>query len=78
MIVCGHVIRLLGLALIAVLTAGLVGPSAETTASHPCHERLNGCLVCEASKPDGGTCTVEICGRDVETDCFDEEDDEPR
>ncbi len=52
-----NILRLLGLALIAVIAA-FDGAVADASPSHPCHERLNGCFVCEAN---GGTCSVEIC-----------------
>ena len=60
-----NTLRLLGLALIAVLTTGFDGAAAEV---HPCHWRLNGCLVCEAN---GGTCSVEFCpDGSIDHDCF--------
>lgn len=62
-----NTLRLLGLALIAVLTTGFGGAATDASA-HPCHWRLNGCLVCEAN---GGTCSVEFCpDGSIDHDCF--------
>ncbi len=61
-------LRLLGLALIAVLTTGFDRAEADTSSSHPCHRRLNGCTVCAAN---GGSCSVEFCADGgVEHNCF--------
>ena len=58
--------RLLGLALIAVLTAGF--DTQPENAAGPCIRAPDGCLVCEAN---GGTCTVEFCpDGSIDHDCF--------
>ena len=63
-----NTLRLLGLALVAFLTAGFDGAAADTSSLHPCHKRLNGCWVCEAN---GGTCSVEFCpDGSIDHDCF--------
>ena len=60
--------RLLGLVLIAFLTAGFDRQSAASSGSGPCIRAPDGCLVCEAN---GGTCTVEFCpDGSIDHDCF--------
>ncbi len=58
-------LRLLGLALIALLTAGF--DDQPENALGPCIRAPGGCLVCEAN---GGACTVEFCDGGVDHDCF--------
>lgn len=60
--------RLLGLALIAFLTAGFGSPSGDASGNSPCIRAPDGCLVCDAN---GGTCTVEFCpDGSIDHDCF--------
>lgn len=58
-------LRLLGLALVAFLTAGF--DSAPGNTSGPCIRAPDGCLVCEAN---GGACTVEFCPDGTHDNCF--------
>ncbi len=62
-------LRLLGLLLIAFLAAGF-GSRPENSEADGCIRALDGCKVCDAAKPEGGTCTVEICTDGIAHNCF--------
>ena len=62
-----NILRLLGLALIAVIAA-FDGAVADASPSHPCHVGLDGCVVC---KMNGGTCTAVFCpDGSIDHNCF--------